>query len=147
MNDPLNISVELTGVETTLPLLRENDYRFQIVESTIDPNKNQDGLNWNLKLGLAEPAEATDGRVVSVNFPVFMTLALQAKADSKDPEAFKRSLGEAIDAIFQTDKTNRPAFNRQTATEAVGKTVKAHIYIDNYNDRESNKVKRLKKDV
>lgn len=144
MQDPLNVDIQLEGLETSLPLLPDGDYAFQVVESSIDANKDKNGLNWNLKLALTNPATAVDGRDIQPNFPVFAVLALQAKADSKDVDAFRRSLGEAIDAIYQTDKTNRPNFTRILATEAVGKLVTGQIYIDQFNGRQSNKVKRLK---
>lgn len=144
MIDPLNISVELQGVETSLPLLPEANYIMQIVESTIDPNKDQNGYNWNLKLATTSPTTAVDGREVQPNFPVFTVMALQAKADSKDPEAFKRNLGDAVDAIFGTDKTNRPAFNMALVQEAIGKQVQAHVIVDEYQGRQNNKIKRMK---
>lgn len=147
MIDPLNISLDLTNVETTLPILPDGDYRFQIAESAIVPNKDATGYNWKLKLGLADPATAVDGRPVAPNFPVFHTMALQAREDSNDKEAFKRSIGEAIDAIYGTDKSNRPNFNAQLVQDVVGKTVKATIAIDTYQGNQNNKVRRLKKDA
>src|ERR1700704_6164401 len=110
MTDPLNISIPLEGVDTSLPLLPEADYTLQVVESSVDPNKDKTGYNWRLKLATTEPATSADGRAIKPNFPVFMTFALQAREDSTDPEAFKRQLGEAVDAIFGTSKENRPAF-------------------------------------
>lgn len=145
MNDPLSVSIDLTGVETDLPLLPEGDVQLQVVESIVGPNKDSNGLNWFLKLATTSPMEAIDGRNVNPNFPIFQTIALQAKEDSKDPEAFKRGLGEAIDAIFGTDKNTRPVFNQTLVNEAVGKFATAHIFIDEYQGRRSNKIKRLKK--
>lgn len=145
MTDPLNISVALAGVETSLPLLPESDYSVQVKESTIDPNKDKTGLNWNLKLGLASTATAVDGRTVNPDYPVFSVFALQAKEDSKDPEAFKRSIGEAVDAIFGTTKDNRPTFDRALCDSAVGKVLTAHVIIDEYQGNKNNKVRRLKK--
>ena len=72
MDDPLNLSVPLAGVETDLPLLPEADYQFQVKESTVDANKLGDGRNWNIKFGLATKATATDGREVNPDFPVFI---------------------------------------------------------------------------
>ena len=144
MTDPLNINVSLAGVETSLPLLPEGDYTFQVVESAVGTNKDQNGLNWSLKLALTTPAVAVDGREIQPNFPVYHTLALQAKEGSKDVDAFRRSLGEAVDAMFGTDKTNRPDFNQALVGESVGKLVLAHIYIDEWQGKNSNKIKRLK---
>lgn len=145
MTDPLNFSVPLAGVNTQLPLLPEADYLFQVKESTIVPNKDQNGYNWKLKLGLASPTTAIDGRDIQPDFPVFDIAALQAKPDSTDPEAFKRGLGERVDAIFGTTMEDRPEFTKALVDSAVGKMVVAHVVIDNYQGKDSNKVKRLKK--
>lgn len=148
MQDPLNVNIPLAGVDTTLPLLPEADYVLQVVESTIDANKDKTGLNWNLKLATTEPATSTDGRDVKPNFPVFTVCALQAREDSKDAEAFKRGLGQTIDAIFGTSKENRPDFTRELANSAVGNKVKAHVYLDEYpkgSGQFNNKIKNLKK--
>lgn len=145
MEDPLNISIETTGVETDFPLLPEGDYFYQVVESAPKANKDNTGYNWNLKLALRDPATAIDGRPIAVNTLVFMLIALQSSGkEGVDPEGFKRNIAQALDAIFATTKENRPAFNKATWEAALGKVVKAHIYIDDYQGRKSNKVKTLK---
>jgi hypothetical protein len=144
MLDPLSISITTAGVETSLPLLPEADYIMQVSESSIDPNKDNNGLNWNLKLVTTTETTSTDGRTVKPNFPVYTVSALQAREDSKDKEAFIRGLGQNIDAIFGTDKTTRPDFNKALADAALGKTVIAHVIIDTYQGRQNNKIKALK---
>jgi hypothetical protein len=145
MIDPLNVSVPLSGVDTSLPLLPEGDYPVQVVESTIDANKDKTGLNWNLKLALTSPAASVDGREVKVDFPVFAVYALQARDDSKDVEAFKRSLGEAVDAIFGTNMDDRPTFTADLVKQAIGKAVIAQVTINEWQGAKNNKVRRLKK--
>jgi hypothetical protein len=150
MIDPLQVNVALQGVDTTIPLLPEGDYRFQVVESTVDPNKDRSGLNWNLKLALVDPATSTDGREIKPNFPVFAVYALQAASESKDVEAFKRNLGQAVDAIFNTSKDNRPNFDRELVNSCVGKTVVATVVLNEWpqgSGQFNNKVRRLKADV
>lgn len=150
MQDPLSISIETKGLETTFPLLPEGDYLFQVTESAPQVNKAQSGYNWNLKLALSEPATAADGRPVNVNTPVFMQIALQPSEEAKDPLGFKRGIADATDAIFNTTKEDRPDFNKDLWEGAVGKMVKAHIYIDEYpkgSGNFSNKVRRLKKNA
>lgn len=102
-------------------------------------------MNWSLKLALTAPATSVDNKPINVNFPVFMQLALQAKEDSKDPDAFRRSLAETVDALFGTTQDNRPELSHDLITQAVGKVVNAQITIDEYEGRKSNKVRRLKK--
>lgn len=145
MQDPLNINIALAGVETTLPLLPEMDYTVQVAEASADPNKDGTGLNLNLKLALVNPTTAVDGREVKPNFPLFAVYALQARADSKDPEAFQRSLGECIDALFGTGKENRPALTHPLIQDMVGKSAIATVVIDEYQGNKNNKVRRLKK--
>lgn len=144
MTDPLNLDIELQDVDSDLPLLPEGEYDFQVVSSTVEPNKDRSGRNWVLKFGLAAPATAVDGRQIKPNFPVFQQCALQAKEDSTDPDAFKRNLAEAIDGIFKTAKGSRPPLSQAVQT-AVGQIVKLHIVIDEYKGKKNNKVKRFVK--
>lgn len=147
MQDPLQVNVALQGVDTSLPLLPEADYKVQVTESTIDPNKDTTGLNWNLKLVTTEPCTAVDGRDVKVNFPVFAVYALQPAKDSKDVDAFRRNLGAAVDAIFGSNKDNRPEFSHALAQQAVGKLVVAQVILNEYpqgSQQFNNKVRRLK---
>lgn len=147
MNDPLNVNIQLKGVDTDLPLAPAADYPLQIVESTIDPNKDQSGLNWNLTLSTVAPITAIDGRDIKPNFKFFHTVGLQPGKDSKDPEGFKRPLGEAIDAIAGSTKDDRPDFNMEFVRSAVGKTVIGQVFIDEWQGTKRNKIKRLKKAV
>ena len=145
MTDPLQVAIPLKGVESSLPLLPEADYPLQCSESSIDPNKDKTGYNWNLKLCTTEVYVSTDGREVKPNFPFYFTLALQPREESKDKDAYVRNLCEAVDALFGTTKEDRPEMSRDLVTSAVGKSCIAHVFIDNYQGRDNNKIKRLKK--
>jgi hypothetical protein len=148
MQDPFAQDVNLQNVETTLPLIPDGDYVLQCVESAVEPNKEQSGWNWKLKLVTTEPVTAVDGRPVNPGFPVFVTQACQAKADSKDPEAFKRGLAETIDALYASTKEDRQPFAKPAVEGAIGKLVKGTIYMDEYpvgSGNKNNKVRRLKK--
>lgn len=146
MTDPLNINVQLNDVDSDFPLLAEGDYPYQVSASTIEPNKDKTGYNWKIVLALTAPAMSVDReREVKVNTKVFHIVALQAREDSTDPDAFRRGIADTVDAIFGTTKTNRPNFTAATVTDAVGKTLIGHTIIDEYQGRKSNKIKRLKK--
>lgn len=146
MNDPLNISIPLEGVDVDMPLLPEGDYPAQIKESTPKPNKRGDGYNWNLKFGLSTNAVAVDGREIHPDFPLFHVVALQPAPDSTDKDAYLRGLSETIDGIFGTNKTNRPNFNKELWERAVGQIVKLRLTIDEYKGVKSNKVKKIVKE-
>jgi hypothetical protein len=148
MNDPLNINIPLEGVDTSLPLLPEQDYQLQCAESSVVPNKRKDGYNWALVFHTTEPLKAIDDRDVKVNFPLYMQIALQPAEDSKDVEGFKRQLGQAVDALFGTSKENRPAFDMALVKSAVGRLVVATTKNEEFPEKSGNKstkISRLKK--
>lgn len=147
MQDPLSINIPTSGVETSFPLMAEGNYDFQIVESAPAPNKRQDGYNWNLKLASIGEIPNVDPEKgpIAANSNVFVTIALQPAPDAKDPQGFKRNIADATDAIFGTTAADRPDFNKDLWEAAIGKTVSAHIVIDEYQGVKNNKVKRMKK--
>lgn len=147
MTDPLNLSLDLSNFDTTRPLLVDQDYTFQVVESAIVPNKEKSGHNWQVKYALAQSAQAQDGREVKPNFPIVCNYALQARPDSTDPDAFKRGLGDTIDAIFGSTMETRPLFNQELVNAAKGRTVIATVYTDEYNGEKSSKIRKVKKAV
>lgn len=167
MQDPLSINIPTTGVDTAFPLMAEGDYDFQITESAPVPNKRQDGFNWKLKLNSVGVIPSVDGKEIAPNAAVFVTIALQPAPDATDPNGFRRNISEATDAIFagvvpngfpntnnpdlstgdSFTKENRPSFCKELWESAIGKTVRAHIVIDEYQGVKNNKVKRLKKVV
>lgn len=124
MNDPLNISVKLGGVDAARPLLPDGDYAFQITRAFVAPNKDETGNNLNLELALASPATSVDHREIKPGFKVFSnSTALQAKQDSTDPEAYVRSLCDVVDAIFGTNKDTRPDLTLTLVENMMGKMV------------------------
>lgn len=150
MTDPLNIEIKQEGVDTSFPLMAEGDVDFQIVESVPKPNKKQTGYNWHLKLASISETPNNDPSKgpIAPNSNVFLDIALQPAEGAEDPNGFRRGIADATDAIFGTDKNNRPDFNKKLWEDALGKTVKAQIYVDEYpkgSGNFSNKVRRLKK--
>lgn len=148
MNDPLNIQLDGRGVDTSTPVLPAGDYPLQIVESTIQSNKAQSGLNWHLKLATTQEYTSPDGKSIRPNFPVFMDIALQPAENSTDAEAFKRQVFAAQDAVVGSDASNRPLFNHEFVQQAIGKTVIGTLAVDEYpkgSGTFNNKVRRLKK--
>lgn len=148
MNDPLNVQFDGRGVDTSTPVLPKADYPLQIVESTIQSNKAQTGLNWHLKFATTQEYQSTDSKTIKPNFPVFMDIALQPAEGSTDPEGFKRSIFSTQDAIVGSDASNRPVFNHEFVQQAIGKSVIATLDVDEYpkgSGTFNNKVRRLKK--
>lgn len=148
MNDPLNIQIDGRGVDTSTPVLPQGDYPLQIVESIIQSNKAQTGLNWHLKLATTQEYVSPDGKTIKPNFPVFMDIALQPSEQATDTEAFKRQIFGVQDAVVGSDASNRPVFNHEFVQQAIGKTVVGTLAVDEYpkgSGTFNNKVRRLKK--
>lgn len=149
MIDPLNVNIAVEGIDTSYPLIPEGDYTLQISESPTEANYDQTILVWAPKFVTIEPIPALqEGRVVQPNTKVFMAwpLELEERADSKYPGQWVNTLCDAVDAIFGTDKTNRPAVTKALIESATGKTVLCHIIIDEGKDGvKRNRVKRMKK--
>ena len=69
-------SLDLTNVETGMPVLREGLVGIEVLEAKIEPNKKGTGSNLNLKFGLTDPWEALDGKAINPGFPLFHTISL-----------------------------------------------------------------------
>jgi hypothetical protein len=154
MDDPLNINIPLAGVDTKFPLAPEADYPLQVVKSSVGPNYDKTGNQWDLVFGLTTSVPSVDGKTTlkagTQLFPDW-PLQLQPRADGKggaewDGSAAQRSLCATVDALFGSDMETRPAFNRELIDSAVGRNVIGHVVIDtDKNGVQRNKVTRLKK--
>lgn len=147
MEDPLNIDMDLTGVETTIPTMKSEDVKLQCAESAIQPNKDRTGHNWHLKFVTTDTLTAVDGREIKPGFPLYLDVALQARDDATDPKGFERGLSSAIDALFGSTKANRPRFNNELVGAAKGKIVTGTVYADEWpkgSGQFNNKVRRIK---
>lgn len=146
MQDPLSINIPLAGVETELPQLPNADYPLQCTDSKIEMNSRQDGYNWNLEFTVQQNVTAIDGRqIVAGKFKLFKPVPLQPAPDSKDPEGYTRLIAEAVDALFGTDKSARPAFSAEVVEGAKGKLCVGTTKNEEYQGRTSTKLARLKK--
>lgn len=153
MTDPLNINLPLAGTDTSFPLVPEADYPLQVVKSTVGPNYDKSGNQWDIVYVLTTPTESVTGKPLNAGTQLFpdWPLQLQPRADGKggatwEESAALRSLCSTVDALFGTTMENRPAFNHALVQGAVGKTVIGHVVIDtDKNGIQRNKVTRLKK--
>lgn len=122
---------------------------MRITSSTLQPNKNQDGWNWNLELQLLSPEPSVDPtREVTTEQKFFFTCACQpgAAKDGKvpDPDGFKRMIADAQDAIRGSDDiTTRPTFDREFIPSCEGREVIAVVFHDTWQGEKKAKIKRL----
>jgi hypothetical protein len=64
-------NVDLTTVETGIPLLADGLYEVRVEEMTVAPTKNGDSNMLNIKLSLEQSATTTGGESVSPGFPIY----------------------------------------------------------------------------
>ena len=147
MNDPLSLNVQLAGVDTRMPILPETEYLFQFAKAQVVPNKDETGRNLEVTFNLAQEATSTTGKAIAPGFPIKSYYPLQASEKSKSPEFFREQLAGLIDAVFgrdPEDHANRPDLTGELVQQMLGRNVIAKVVIDNFNDRESNKISRLR---
>lgn len=143
LQDPLAVNIPMRGIDTTLPLFPERDYELQCSKSVIEPNKDQNGLNWNLEFNTLAPIQAVDGREISAGFTFYLTVALQPAADAKDPQGFLRGIGQAIDALTGSNKDNRPDLTHSLASSVVGRKVIGSIFHDTWKGTTRSKLSKI----
>lgn len=155
MNDPLNVQIPITEVDTTFPLLAESDQEFTVASSTIEGNYDKTGLQWSLAFSLVNPAVAINGKEIKPGTRFFpdWPLQLQPREDGKGGAVWSGSMAEkslvaTVDAIFGTslEAGDRPVFNQELVASAVGRKLIGRVVIDtDKNGVQRNKVTRLKK--
>lgn len=106
--------VDLTTVETGIPILAPGTYPVTVVEMELGEAKKGGGL-LTIKLGLTEPCLDEKGQAVQVGFPMFDRVSLVPK-DTYNPA---RRLAELQDCF-----TGRKAgFDTDDFTGAVGSVI------------------------
>lgn len=73
-------SVDLSTVETNVPVIIDGIYEVTVAELTIRPNKDNSGQVLSMKFALAQPAPARQGdkeTQVNPGFPLFHTVSLK----------------------------------------------------------------------
>ena len=69
-------SVDLTTVQTALPILKKGTYEVVVAELSITENKAKTGNLLNIKFTLVNPAQDENGKEVHPGFPLFDRISL-----------------------------------------------------------------------
>jgi len=78
-------TLDLSTVETGMPLLPEMLVALQVTEINLTPNKAGTGHNLNIKFATTEPMTSTEGKAINPGFPVFDLISL-APTEKYDPK-------------------------------------------------------------
>ena len=125
MSDPLDLNIDLSGVDTTYPSLNAGTVPMMIVDSKVEPWKSDpSSRSWVLTLETTDRALSASGADLNPGFKQTFRLNLQP-GKSKDGEEIDhlRPLTLGIEAIFG----ERRSLNSETISAAVGRAVLAVV--------------------
>lgn len=88
-------SMDLSNVETGLPLLPDGLYTLQVAEIETKANKKGTGSNLNIKFVTTEPVTDLNGNPVNPGFPLFDLISL-VKSEKYDPIPKLAAFKEAV---------------------------------------------------
>lgn len=116
---PISLDVDLTQVDTQIPVLNKGLYDLQIASFTKEENKEKTG--YNLKVGFKTTTKETSvqGKEVNPGFPLFIYIPLQNKQGGSSSFDFRVRLAQLQEAALGE---KRPQFNSE---ELIGKVVRA----------------------
>jgi hypothetical protein len=114
---PISLDVDLTTVDTTIPVLPKGLYDLQIKGMTKEANKTQTGHNLKVELQTTSEITSQQGNPIKPGFKLFMYIPLQTKEGSTFDYRIK--LAQLQEAALGE---KRPTFNSE---ELIGKTVRA----------------------
>lgn len=140
-SDPLGLGLDLSGVDTSRPVLPEQVHVLNIDKVEVKDNKAGTGRNLVVTFKTVNDSpDATGARIISAGYPIIKYYPLQQSDNEKAPD-FKADLARLQDAVEGTKQGERGAFN---PFNYVGKLVMAKLKIrkdDEFGD--SNEIVKL----
>ncbi len=140
-NEPLVLDVDLSKVDTSIPVLPPELYDLKVDSITKEENKDKNGFNAKVKFTTTTEITDVKGSPVKIGFPLFSYYPLQNKAEAEDKEQWKKNFAMLQDAALNCSVGNRPA--RFDANEIIGKIVRANVKVEPYEGRDTNKIGNL----
>lgn len=124
--DPLGLGLDLSGVDTSRPVLPEGSYILEVGKVERTENKAKTGFNLVVQFKTtADSPDVTGERVMSAGYAITKYYPLQQSANEKAPD-YKADLARLQDAVEGTEQGNRPPFN---PFNYVGRLVHAKLKI------------------
>lgn len=140
--EPLDLDVDLTQVDTSMPVFPAGLVDLRIHDMTKEKQKEGDGHNLLVIFSTTEDMntiQKPDGPPVKAGFALRRYFPLQAKSDAADKEQWKKGLAELVDAALGTslEAGNRPGFSKGLL---LNKVVRANLKVGDFNGRPTNEV-------
>lgn len=97
-------NVDLSGVDTSFPVIAPGAYRFKVADVQVVPNKNKDGNNFVVKLTLDQlvmsvPDAGGAAREISPGFPLTHLISMKP-TEKYDQSAINRNLAGFQEAVL-----------------------------------------------
>jgi hypothetical protein len=127
-NQPLNISVNLSDVTTTIPLIVDGTMaRVRLKNISQTEREGNPVIKWEFTL--SEPAPTTDGLQVQPGFPLFVSFNISHEFLVQKMARFMDAFLGTGDANNKKGKPPRPQLNAETVTRMLGAEAVARISV------------------
>jgi hypothetical protein len=129
-NDPLNLNIDLAGVQTAMPVLPAGKHPFVVDNAEVKPGK-EDPTKRNLVVtfALAAVVSLADGTNINPGYKLTKFYPLQQSDNPKAPD-FKRDIAVLFDAVYDTDESTRPPLTGETVMGMFGKPVLVNVTVE-----------------
>lgn len=88
-------NMDLSTVQTGMPLIPEGLVELEVVKLELKPNKNGTGQNLNITYHTTQPITSFEGKLLNPGFPVFDLISL-TPTDKYDPRQRLAEFKEAV---------------------------------------------------
>ena len=151
-NQPLDISLNLSGTKTAVPMVQDGAMVKLRLVSLTQP-RGEKGSSLRFEYDLVDPAPDTDGGTINpgaFGSKIFEQIALYAKPDAKDPRWFEKNIAQRIDALLGTGdsgnkkgKPERPDLSPQLVPQLIGKELIAKMAVQQDDNFVGNRIKSV----
>lgn len=135
--DENEFDIDLGGIDTSIPVLeKDSKMRLRIKKAEVKQNKKKTGRNLVIYFTNAEPATSTNGTTIAAGEGLISKyFALQANPErvgeeGYNPDRWKLDLAAFIDAVYGSDKDNRPRFNAELVLDFKDREVIGKVDIE-----------------
>lgn len=127
-NTPLDLNINLSEVDTSMPRLALGDYILRVKEAKVAESSNTPGNN-NLVVVFETTEEATglNGETISPGFQLTNWYPLQQSEKENAPD-YRKNIAILLDAVFKVkDPEDRPALTNDLLPQFIGEEVVAKV--------------------
>lgn len=124
--EPIDLDVDLQGIDTTIPVIKKGVYDFDISAMTKEENKDKNGFNLVVVFKTTDATESITEKEIAPGFPMKKWYPLQKKPGGSDKFDYRVGLAQLIDAALGTTMENRPKFSSGLI---IGKRVRASLAV------------------